>query len=183
MDEKDIIYLVPHTHYDAIWIFTKEDYFYINIDVILKKVVEIMEKSKDYKFVIEQVYLLEEVERRYPELFNKIKELIKQGRIEIADGEYVMADTMLPQEETLIREILYGKRYVKKKFGVDVRVMWVADSFGLNAQLPQIYRKCGYKYVAFRRGCPEIKPSEFLWEGLDGTRIIAHFFPLGYRAG
>jgi len=182
-DEKDIIYLVPHTHYDAIWIFTKEDYLYINIDVILKKVVEIMEKSKDYKFVIEQVHLLEEVERRYPELFNKIKELIKQERIEIVDGEYVMADTMLPQEETLIREILYGKRYVKKKFGVDVKVMWVADSFGLNAQLPQIYRKCGYKYVAFRRGCPEIKPSEFLWEGLDGTRIIAHFFPLGYRAG
>ncbi len=183
MEERDVIYLVPHSHYDAMWIFTKEDYFYINIDVILKKVIEIMEKSKDYKFLIEQVHLLEEVERRYPELFKKIGEYIKEGRIEIADGEYVMADTMLPQEETLIREILYGKRYVKRKFDADVKVMWVADSFGLNAQLPQIYRKCGYRYVAFRRGCPEIKPSEFLWEGLDGTRIIAHFFPLGYRAG
>ncbi len=183
MEERDVIYLVPHSHYDAMWIFTKEDYFYINIDIILKKVVEIMEKSKEYKFLIEQTHLLEEVERRYPDLFKKIKEFIKEGRIEIADGEYVMADTMLPQEETLIREILFGKRYIKEKFGVDVVVMWVADSFGLNAQLPQIYRKCGYKYVAFRRGCPELKPSEFLWEGLDGTRIIAHFFPLGYRAG
>ena len=183
MNENDVIYLVPHTHYDAIWIFTKEDYFYINIDLILKKVVDLLERTREYKFLIEQTYLLEEVERRYPEIFEKIRRFVKEGRIEIADGEYLMADTMLPQEETLIREILFGKRYVKEKFGKDVKVMWQADSFGLNAQLPQIYRKCGYKYVAFRRGCPENKPSEFMWEGLDGTRILAHFMPLGYRAG
>ncbi|RLI85868.1 MAG: glycoside hydrolase [Archaeoglobales archaeon] len=179
----EVIHLVPHTHYDAIWVFTKEDYFYINIDLILQKLVNLMEREKDYKFIIEQTYLLEEVEKRYPDLFNKLSRFIREGRIEIADGEYLMADTMLPQEESLIRQILFGKRYVKEKFGVNVDVMWQADSFGLNAQLPQIYRKCGYKYVAFRRGCNEIKPSEFLWEGLDGTRIIAHFFPLGYRAG
>ncbi len=177
------IYLVPHTHYDAIWVFTKEDYFYINIDLILKKVVDLLEKEIDYKFLIEQTYLLEELEKRYPEFFKKITRYVKEKRIEIADGEYLMADTMLPQGETLIREIMFGKQFVKKKFGVDVPVMWQADSFGLNAQLPQIYRKSGYKYLAFRRGCPEKKPSEFIWEGLDGTRIISHFMPLGYRAG
>ncbi len=181
--ERDIVYVVPHTHYDAVWVFTKEDYFYINIDFILKKVVEILENYDEYKFLIEQAFLLEEIESRYPELFEKIRRFVREGRIEIADGEYLMADTMLPQEETLIREIFVGKRFIKQKLGADVVVMWQADSFGLNAQLPQIYRKSGYKYVAFRRGCPEIRPSEFLWEGLDGTRIIAHVFPLGYRAG
>ncbi|MFO7966408.1 MAG: glycoside hydrolase family 38 C-terminal domain-containing protein [Archaeoglobaceae archaeon] len=182
-EKLDQIFLVPHTHYDAMWVFTKEDYFYINIDLILKKVIELLDKYDDYKFTIEQTFLLEEVELRYPELFSKVKEYIKQGRLEIADGEYLMADTMVPQEETLIREILVGKKYVKKKFGVDVPVMWQADSFGLNAQLPQIYRKSGYKWLAFRRGCPENKPTEFLWEGLDGTKIISHWMPLGYRAG
>jgi len=181
--EEEVIYLVPHTHYDAIWVFTKEDYFYINIDLILKKVVDLLDNNKDFKFSIEQTFLLEEMERRFPELFAKIEEYIKQGRIEIVDGERLMADTMLPQEETLVREILFGKTYIKEKFGIEVPVMWQADSFGLNAQLPQIYKKSGYKWVAFRRGCPENKPSEFLWEGLDGTRIIAHWMPLGYRAG
>ncbi len=181
--EKDIIYVVPHTHYDAVWVFTKEDYFYINIDFILKKVVEIMERKPEYKFLIEQTFLLEEIENRYPELFEKIGEYIREGRIEVADGEYLMPDTMLPQEETLVREILVGKRYLREKFGFEAVVMWQADGFGLNAQLPQIYRKSGYKYVAFRRGYSEREPSEFLWEGLDGTRIIAHSFPLGYRAG
>jgi len=61
--------------------------------------------------------------------------------------------------------------------------MWQVDRFGKNAQLPQIYKKSGYRYVAFRSGCPERKPSEFLWEGLDGTKIIAHWMPLGFMAG
>ena len=177
------IFLVPHTHYDAIWVLTKEDYFYINIVLILREVVALLKRSPEYKFLIEQTFLLEEVERRYPRLYEDLRRFIRDGRIEIADGEYLMPDTMLPQEETLVREILVGKRYVREKFGVDVEVMWQADAFGLNAQLPQIYRKSGYRYVAFRRGSPERKPSEFLWEGIDGTRILAHWMPLGYRAG
>ncbi len=176
------IYITPHTHYDAVWVFNKEDYFYINIDFILKEAVELIEKH-GYRFMIEQTYLLEEIERRNPCLFEKITKLIKQGKIEIADGEYLMADTMLPHGETLVREILFGKRYVKEKFGKDVPVMWQADSFGLNAQLPQIYKKSGYKYLTFRRGAKKDNPSEFWWEALDGTRILTHWMPMGYRAG
>jgi alpha-mannosidase len=41
---------------------------------------------------------------------------------------------------------------------------------------------CGYKYFAFRRGLDKPKPSEFLWEGLDSSRIMCHWMPLGYRA-
>ncbi len=86
-EEKDMIYLVPHTHYDAIWVFTKEKYFYINMLLILKEVVELVEKT-DYKFLIEQTFLLEEMEKRYPELFSRIARCIKCGKIEIADGRY-----------------------------------------------------------------------------------------------
>ncbi|MEA1957032.1 MAG: glycoside hydrolase, partial [Euryarchaeota archaeon] len=166
-EEKDTIYLVPHTHYDAIWVFTKENYFYINMLLILKEVVGLIEKT-DYKFLIEQTFLLEETEKRYPELFSRITKCIKECKIEIADGEYLMADTMLPEGETLIREILVGKRYAKEKFGVDVPVMWQADSFGLNAQLPQIYKKSGYRYVAFRRGASKKKPSKPSHKNSDG---------------
>ncbi len=178
----DMIYLVPHTHYDAVWVFTKEDYFYINIELILRNAVELIQKS-DYKFLIEQTALIEEIERRNPLLFEQIAKLIQGGKIEIADGEYLMADTMMPNGETLVREILFGKRYVREKFGVDVPVMWAADSFGYNAQLPQILVKSGYKYFAFRRGADRDKPSEFWWQGLDGTKILSHWMPLGYRAG
>jgi len=177
-----MIYLVPHSHYDAAWAFTKEDYLFINIESIIKKAVELMDKS-GFRFLIEQTALLEEIERRTPQLFAQITELVEEGKIEIAGGEYLMSDTMIPNGETLVRQILFGKKYVKEKFGIDVPVMWGADSFGYNAQLPQIYRKAGYKYFAFRRGASRNKPSEFWWRGLDGTKILSHWMPLGYRAG
>jgi alpha-mannosidase len=178
-----VIYLVPHTHYDAIWIFNKEDYFHINIEFILKNAVELMKANSEYKFTIEQTYLLEQVEANYPSLFADITRLTKENRMEVAGGQYLMSDVMLPHGETLIREILKGKRYIKDKIDQDVIVGWGADEFGFNAQWPQILSGCGYKYFAFRRGVDQAKPSEFWWEGLDGSRILSHWMPLGYRAG
>ncbi|MGD9117109.1 MAG: glycosyl hydrolase-related protein [Dehalococcoidia bacterium] len=175
-------YLVPHTHYDVAWAFSKDEYLRIN-EAILDQALKLM-KAPDFKFCIEQAFLLKSIEQRNPALFKRIANMIKAGRLQVVDGQYLMADTMLPTGEVLLREILFGKRYLKEKFGIDVPVAWAADSFGMNAQLPQIYKKAGYQWLAFRRGArTDIKESEFLWEGLDGTMIIAHWFPLGYRAG
>jgi alpha-mannosidase len=178
-----IIYLIPHTHYDAIWVFNKEDYFHINIEFILKKVVDLMKANSDYKFTVEQTYLLERVESGYPSLFSDLTRLIKEKRLEIAGGQYLMSDVMLPHGETLIREISKGKKYIKEKFNQDVIVGWGADEFGFNAQWPQILLGCGYRYFVFRRGADQSRPSEFWWEGLDGSCILSHWMPLGYRAG
>jgi alpha-mannosidase len=176
------IFLVPHTHYDAIWIFNKEDYYYINIELILKEALDLIKKSA-YKFLIEQTFLLERVETNYPQLFAEVKKYLKEKRIEMAGGQYLLSDTMLPNGEVLIREILEGKRYIKQKLDQDVTVGWGADEFGFNAQWPQILKGCGFKYFAFRRGVDKPKPSEFLWSGLDGSSILCHWMPLGYRAG
>jgi alpha-mannosidase len=176
------IYLVPHTHYDVAWAFTKEEYLKIN-ETILEKVLKLLE-NQEFKFCLEQTFLLKEIERSNPNLWQGIKKMVHTRKLEIVDGQYLMPDTMLPTGEVLIREILFGKMYCQKKFGIEIPVAWVADSFGMNAQLPQIYKKAGYKWLAFRRGArADIKESEFMWKGLDGTTILAHWFPLGYRAG
>ena len=176
------IYLVPHTHYDVAWAFSKEDYLQIN-EGILEEALKLM-KTSNFKFSIEQTFLLESLEERNPKLWQGLKEMIKKGKLEIVDGQYLMPDTMLPSGEVLVREILFGKRYCKERFGIDVPVAWAADSFGMNSQLPQIYKKAGYNWLAFRRGAKtEITQSEFLWKGLDGTIILSHWMPLGYRAG
>ena len=176
------IYLTPHTHYDVAWAFSREDYLMINED-ILQEALALMKKG-DFKFCLEQTYLLEEIGRRNPKLWAELKDMIEKGKLEIVDGQYLMPDTMLPTGEVLVREILFGKRYCCRNLGIEVPVAWAADSFGMNAQLPQIYRKSGYRWLAFRRGARrDITQSEFLWRGLDGTTILAHWMPLGYRAG
>ena len=176
------IYLIPHTHYDAIWAFNKEDYFYINTELILKSAVDLATKG-DYKFTTEQTFLFEYIESNNPSLFSEIKDLVKKNRIEVAGGQYLLSDTMIAHGEVLIREIAEGKRYVRDKFGKDVEVGWGADEFGFNAQWPQILKGCGYRFFAFRRGADKRKPSEFLWQGLDGSQVLCHWMPLGYRAG
>ncbi|MGD1834131.1 MAG: glycoside hydrolase family 38 C-terminal domain-containing protein [Nitrososphaeraceae archaeon] len=176
------IHIIPHTHYDAVWILNKQDYYYINIEIILKQAINLV-KNTEYKFVIEQTFLLEKIENDYPHLFEDIKNLVKKNKIEIAGGQYLLADNMIPHGEILIREIVDGKKYVKEKLGKDVKVSWGADEFGFNIQWPQILRGCGYDYFAFRRGLEFANPSEFMWQGLDGTRILTHWMPLGYRAG
>ena len=176
------IFLVPHTHYDAVWIFNEEEYFRLN-KLILERVVEIMEKNKEFTFLIEQAHLLEKLKEREPELYERIKKFVREGRIEIAGGEYLMSDLYLPQEETIVRSILLGRKFVKTEFGIFPVVMWQSDSFGLPAQFPQICKKFGYRYIAFRRGCDRKAPSEFKWKSLDGSEVLAHFMPFGYRAG
>jgi alpha-mannosidase len=88
------IYLVPHTHFDAAWVFSTEEYLKIN-EIIIESALKIMEDS-DFKFCLEQTYLLEAIEKRNPDLWSKIAARIKEGRIEIVDGQYLMPDTMLP---------------------------------------------------------------------------------------
>jgi alpha-mannosidase len=176
------IYAVPQSHYDVVWAFTEEEYLQIN-EIIVQNAVDLIEQG-GFKFSIEQTFLLEQLEKRNPKLWEKLRQLIVEDKFGIIDGWYMMSDQMLPKGEALVRCIMRGKRYASDKFGIQVPVAWVADSFGMNAQMPQIYNLSGYKWLAFRRGARhEIQQSEFIWKGLDGSSIMAHWMPFGYRAG
>ncbi len=170
------VFLFPHFHYDIVWKFNKEDYSYVNLR-LLRQAATLCSLFPEFRFGIEDVQQLEEVEHMDPGLFERLKEMASKGRIEVIDGQYLMADFFLPGGEALVSEILRGKRYVKEKLGQDVKVGWITDSFGLNAQTPQLYRDAGYEWLAFGRGFEKEKgKSEFWWEGLDGTKILAHYF-------
>lgn len=168
------IFFFPHYHYDVVWKFNRRDYSYIN-EKILKQVVELCKQRRDFKFGIESIYQFIDLEKRNSKLFKEIKKEIKNGKIEIVDGQYLMADTFIIGGEVLAREILYGKKYAKEKFKKDIKIGWLIDSFGLNPQIPQIYKDSGYEFLVFNRGY-KLKPnqSEFWWQGLDGTKILSH---------
>jgi alpha-mannosidase len=92
-----------------------------------------------------------------------------------------MPDDNMPGGETFIRQMIYGKGYYREKLGVDVTTGWQLDTFGHHAQMPQLMRLGGYKSFWFFRGVPRQDfPSEFAWEGIDGTRIDAYWLPYGY---
>jgi len=81
-----------------------------------------------------------------------------------------------------VRQLLYAKGYCREALGVDVKAGWFLDTFGHHAQMPQLLRLAGINSFWFARGVEDRAntPSEFLWQGLDGTRIPAFWLPFGY---
>jgi alpha-mannosidase len=174
------IFLIPHFHYDTIYQDTYENYLEISFEII-KKAIEILEKNKNYKFLIEQTILLEEFWNRFPYYREKITKFIKNGKIEVAPGFFVMPDMNLISGESLIRQIKKGKNFLKK-FNKEPKVAWISDCWGHHRQIPQILKKAGYKAYVFSRGMLKGKknPIHFIWKGIDNSEILAYWMATGY---
>lgn len=85
-------------------------------------VLQTMEKYSCFCFSQSSAQYYEWIEKRHPEIFEKIKKWVKEGKWEIVDGMWIEPDCNLPSGESLVRQVLYGKRYFLDKFGVEVRV-------------------------------------------------------------
>jgi alpha-mannosidase len=142
----------------------------------------LMAEYPEYKFLQSQPHLYHMLRMRYPDLYARFKAAVQSGQV-IADGAmWVEADTNLSGGESLIRQVVEGRRFFREEFGVDSRVLWLPDVFGYSGALPQILRGCGCigfgtQKITWAYGGGEPFPYNiFLWEGIDGTTIPAHIF-------
>lgn len=137
----------------------------------------------DYIFCHNEVTVYKYIEEYAPELFEKIKELVKIGKWHIMGGWYLQPDCNLPCGESFVRQIREGQRYFKEKFGVCPKTAINLDPFGHSVGLVQIVKKCGQDGYLFMRpyGSEMELPSDhFIWRGLDGSEIKAVRITGGY---
>jgi len=178
------VHMIANAHIDPVWLWTEDE----GREVVLatcRTMVEMLRKHPEFTFVRSSAATYRWIEEDDPELFAEISKYIKEGRWEIVGGWWVQPDCNLPCGESFVRQALYGKRYFKEKFGVDVKVGYNVDSFGHCATLPQILKKCGIDYYVFFRPNPREKdlPQIFWWEAPDGTKVLACRPPLHYGFG
>jgi alpha-mannosidase len=177
---EDTLWVIPHTHWEGAVFKTREEYLQIGLPHILHAL-QLLKEHPTYTFVLDQVAYVKPFLERYPEHEALFRKFIAEGRLQLVLGMDVMPDVSKPGGETLIRQIQYGKGYYRQKLGVDVTACWLVDTFGHPAQMPQILKLGGYKSFWFFRGVPDRNhPSEFLWEGIDGTRMPSFWLPEGY---
>ncbi|MFX0033064.1 MAG: glycoside hydrolase family 38 C-terminal domain-containing protein [Candidatus Hodarchaeota archaeon] len=175
------VFITPHFHYDYLWCDTP-DRMGVKTARIIKEAILIMRNHPKFKFVIDSAMAIEYFKLHYPKMMNELIEYVKQKRIELVGGMIVAPDTLLPNGESLVRQILYGKTYFKKNFGINPEIGYLLDSFGQTAQLPQILEKSGFKYLIFGRGARNRNlPAEFLWKAPNGSKVLAHFISRTYR--
>lgn len=170
---------IGHTHIDVAWKWRLKQTRQKVVRSFLT-VLNLMDRYPEYRFMSSQPQLYEFVKEEAPRLYERIKGRIQEGRWETEGAMWVEADCNLISGESIIRQILYGKRFFKQEFhtGGD-EVMWLPDTFGFNAAMPQILRKSGIKYfVATKMGWNEYNrmPNDtMLWRGLDGSEVLAYF--------
>ena len=179
-EPKGTFWVIPHTHWEGAVFKTREEYLDMGLANILKAM-RLLREQPGFRFTLDQVAYVRPFLERFPNEEADFRRFLAEGRLQLAGALDVMPDDNMPGGETFVRQMIYGKGYYRDKLGVDVTTGWQLDTFGHHAQMPQLMTLGGYKSFWFFRGVPRKDfPSEFLWEGIDGTRIDAYWMPQSY---
>ncbi len=178
--EEATCWSVGHTHIDVAWLWRirqSRDKACRSFSTVLK----LMEEYPEYKFMSSQAQLYDYVKQDYPEVYERIKERVKEGRWEAEGSMWVEADTNVASGEALVRQFLVGKRFFRDEFGIDNKIMWLPDVFGYSAAIPQLIKKSGMEYFMTTKiswnEYNKFPYDTFKWRGIDGTEVLSHFPP------
>lgn len=180
---KQRIHLVCNAHIDPIWQWDWQE----GASAVLStfRSASNLADKYDYIFCHNEVTVYKYVEEYAPELFEKIRQLVKAGKWRIIGGWYLQPDDNMPMGESFVRQIQMGFDYFREKFGVTPTTAFNVDAFGHSRGLVQILKKCGQdSLIICRPHTDEIDISEniFIWKGFDGSEIKVYRSPDGYNS-
>ncbi len=171
------VFAVGHAHIDTTWLWPLQE-TRRKCARTFATMLRLMEQHADFHFIHSQPehYLM--IKQDHPGLYEKIRRRVLEGRWEPVGGMWVEADCNIPGGESLVRQVLYGKRFFRQEFDLDIDTMWLPDTFGYSAALPQIMRKSGIRYFFSAKLAwndhTAFPYSTFYWRGIDGSRVLAH---------
>lgn len=147
----------------------------------------LMDEYPEYRFSASQAQQYTWMKENYPPLYERICEQVKAGRFEPVGSMWVEADCNIPSGESLVRQIVHGKRFFLDEFDRETTDLWLPDVFGYSAALPQILAAAGISsFLTQKMSWSDVNRfphHTFWWEGIDGTRILTHFPPADTYGG
>ena len=179
-----VFYAIGNAHLDLAWLWPMAE-THRKTSRTFAAQLRLLEEYPEYKFLQSQPASYEMCRKYYPELFERIRDAIGKGQW-IAEGAmWVEPDTNMASGEALIRQLVHGKRYYKDVLGTDSVILWLPDTFGYTAALPQILQGCGVRYLVTQKIFWSYNDGEpfpyhyFTWRGMDGSEITS-FLPTSY---
>ncbi|HHY83654.1 MAG TPA: alpha-mannosidase [Clostridiales bacterium] len=169
---------VGHTHIDVAWLWTLAQ-TREKTARSFSTVLNLMDQYPEYIFMSSQPQLYKFLKEDHPDVYEKLKQRVKEGRWEAEGAMWVEADCNLTSGESLVRQVMFGTRFFEKEFGVKNEILWLPDVFGYSAALPQILKKSDIKYFMTTKiswnQFNKLPYDTFMWKGIDGTEILTHF--------
>lgn len=171
---------VGHAHIDSAWLWPTRETVR-KVARTFANVLDLLDRDPDFVFAASSAQQYLWLKQSQPELFERVRAAVATGRFRPVGGMWVESDTNMPGGEALARQFVMGKRFFLEEFGVDSDEVWLPDSFGYSAALPQIARAAGARYFVTQKPSwnetNRLPYSTFDWEGIDGSRIFTHLPP------
>lgn len=172
--------LTSHSHIDVAWIWPLRE-TRRKVGRTWSTVLHYMDQYPEVTFLQSQPQLYEYVRDHFPDLWERVKQRVKEGRWEVNGAAWVEQDTNLPCGESHVRQYLFGNRFYRQEFGVHARMVWLPDCFGFTFSLPQIMKKAQVDtFGTWKLIFNEYQHHPycfFRWRGIDGTEVPAVSLP------
>lgn len=172
---------VGHAHIDSAWLWPLRE-TRRKVNRTLANVVRLIEDGSSLIFALPAAQHVAWLKEDDPELFERVRELVAKGRIVPVGGMWVEPDAVLPGGEAMCRQLVEGLDFFENELGASCQEIWLPDSFGYSAALPQIAREAGIeRFLTQKISWNQVNTfphHTLLWEGIDGSRIFTHFPPM-----
>jgi mannosylglycerate hydrolase len=167
-------HFISNTHWDREWRYSQQRTRYMLVSM-LDMLFDIFEKEPGFKsfHLDSQTLPIQDYLEANPEKEPLIRKYVNEGKLIIGPW-FCLPDEFMVGGESLIRNLLLGHK-IARKFGPVAKTGYAPFSWGQISQMPQIYQGFGIDVTSFYRGInPVVAPqSEYIWEGADGTQIVA----------
>jgi len=171
---------IGHSHLDLAWLWPLRESKRKAARTFTNQFLN-LKRYPGYIFGASQAQLYDWVKTGYPDIYAKVKELHAEGRWELQGATWVEMDTNLISGESLIRQFYYGIKYFREEFGEDMKILWLPDSFGYSACIPQVMKLADVPYFLTQKmswnTVNKFPYHTFTWKGLDGSAVFAHMLP------
>ncbi|AIY02484.1 putative alpha mannosidase [Arthrobacter sp. PAMC 25486] len=172
---------IGHAHIDSAWLWPVRETVR-KVARTTSSVVNLLKENPEFQFAMSSAQQYEWLKEQRPEVFAKVKEAVAEGRLIPVGGMWVESDTNMVGSEAMARQFTYGQRFFRENFGIECQEVWLPDSFGYSAALPQIVKQAGAKWFLTQKiswnTVNKFPHHTFNWEGIDGTRVFTHFPPV-----
>jgi alpha-mannosidase len=170
-----------HAHIDCAWLWPVRETVR-KCARTFANVLSLMDDYPDFVFAASSAQQYAWMKEHYPQLFARIRDRVREGRWIPVGGMWVESDTNMPGGEAMVRQFLAGHGFFSRELGVEPREVWLPDSFGYSAALPQIVAGVGAEFFLTQKTSwnetNRMPHHTFLWEGIDGSRVLTHFPPV-----
>ena len=172
---------IGNAHIDTAWLWPLAE-TRRKVARTLASALQLAETEPDQVFAFSQAQQLDWLRADRPALYERVRAAVASGRIVLVGGLWVEPDGNLPGGEAIVRQLVYGKRFFLEQFGIETEDVWMPDSFGYTAALPQLAALAGNRFMLTQKlswnQTNRFPHHTFWWEGIDGTRLFTHFPPV-----